>query len=183
MLITAANWQSFLLYQFLCFQNRNLGCIYLTLFARKRGLAHLYFLYENESLRHCLSYYFRRMTTFLVLEVRFFQGVRFLRGPFFVFLLFDFVFTLYRSSHQRCSVKKVFLEISQNSQENTCVRDPFLIKLQACCEISKNTFFTEHLRTVASHCNIFFISPTLFTSSFIQFHTSLHHYFHKKCPS
>ena len=25
-----------------------------------------------------------------------------------------------RSSHQRCSVKKVFLEISQNSQENTC---------------------------------------------------------------
>ena len=53
---------------------------------------------------------------------------------------------------------KVFLEISQNSQENTCVRVSFLIKLQAwacnfikketltqvfsCefCEISKNTF-------------------------------------------
>ena len=32
---------------------------------------------------------------------------------------------------QRCSVKKVFLEISQNSQENTCARDSFLIKLQA----------------------------------------------------
>ena len=32
---------------------------------------------------------------------------------------------------QRCSVKKVFLEISQNSQENTCVRVSFLIKLQA----------------------------------------------------
>ena len=31
---------------------------------------------------------------------------------------------------QRCSVKKVFLEISQNSQENTCARVPFLIKLQ-----------------------------------------------------
>ena len=30
-----------------------------------------------------------------------------------------------------CSVKKVFLEISQNSQENTCVRVSFLIKLQA----------------------------------------------------
>ena len=60
---------------------------------------------------------------------------------------------------QRCSVKKVFLEISQNSQENTCARDSFLIKLQASglffikkeflpqvfscafCEISKNTFF------------------------------------------
>ena len=32
---------------------------------------------------------------------------------------------------QRCSVKKMFLEISQNSQENTCVRVSFLIKLQA----------------------------------------------------
>ena len=53
-------------------------------------------------------------------------------------------------------VKKVFLEISQNSQENTCARASFLIKPQACnfikketlpqvlsyefCEISKNTF-------------------------------------------
>ena len=36
-----------------------------------------------------------------------------------------------RSSHRRCSVKKVFLEILQNSQENTCVRVSFLIKLQA----------------------------------------------------
>ena len=29
---------------------------------------------------------------------------------------------------QKCSVKKVFLKISQNSQENTCSRVPFLIK-------------------------------------------------------
>ena len=29
---------------------------------------------------------------------------------------------------QRCSVKKVFLEISQNSQENTYARVSFLIK-------------------------------------------------------
>ena len=60
---------------------------------------------------------------------------------------------------QKCSVKKVFLEIWQNSQENTCARVSFLIKLQAgackfikketlaqvssCefCKISKNTFF------------------------------------------
>ena len=70
-----------------------------------------------------------------------------------------------RSSHRRCSVQKVFLEISQNSQENTCVRVSFLIKLQASglqketltpvfscefCETSKNTFFTEHLRTTVS---------------------------------
>ena len=42
--------------------------------------------------------------------------------------------TFSSDSHQRCSVKmlnKVFLEISQNSQENTCARVSFLIKLQA----------------------------------------------------
>ena len=31
---------------------------------------------------------------------------------------------------QRCSVKKVFFEISQNSQENTFAKASFLIKLQ-----------------------------------------------------
>ena len=30
-----------------------------------------------------------------------------------------------------CSVKKVFLEILQNSEESICARDFFLIKLQA----------------------------------------------------
>ena len=51
----------------------------------------------------------------------------------------------------------MFIEILQNSQENTCARDSFLVKFQACnfirneslaqvfscefCEISKNTFF------------------------------------------
>ena len=37
----------------------------------------------------------------------------------------------YSEAVSRCSVKKMFLEISQNSQENTCTRDSFLIKLQA----------------------------------------------------
>ena len=32
---------------------------------------------------------------------------------------------------QSCSLKKVLLEVSQNSQENTCARASFLIKLQA----------------------------------------------------
>ena len=36
---------------------------------------------------------------------------------------------------QKCSVKKLFLEISQNSQENTCPRVSFLIKLQASAHI------------------------------------------------
>ena len=38
--------------------------------------------------------------------------------------------------------KKVFLKISQNSQENTCP-----------CEIFKNTHFEENLRTDASELN------------------------------
>ena len=36
----------------------------------------------------------------------------------------------YRSSHQRCSAKKMFLEILYNSQENNRARVSFLIKLQ-----------------------------------------------------
>ena len=69
-----------------------------------------------------------------------------------------------RSSHHKCCIKNMFLEISENSQENSCVRVFFLIKLQAsikkeslvhvfsceCYEISKNTFFIEHLWTTAS---------------------------------
>ena len=65
----------------------------------------------------------------------------------------------FRNKAQRCSVKKMFLKISQNSKENTCVRVSFFAKcwLEACkfikketlaqvffcefCEISKNTFF------------------------------------------
>ena len=39
---------------------------------------------------------------------------------------------------QRCSIKKVFLEISQNSQENTCARVSFLIKLQAWERLNSN---------------------------------------------
>ena len=43
----------------------------------------------------------------------------------------------YRNSHQRCFVKKVFLEILQNSQENTCARASFLIKLQVSYDLLK----------------------------------------------
>ena len=83
MVIRDANCESSFLYQFRCFQNRNLGCNAQMLFTRKRGIAYYYFLYENQSLRHCLSYYLRRMTTFFVIEVRFFEGVRFLGVCFF----------------------------------------------------------------------------------------------------
>ena len=36
----------------------------------------------------------------------------------------------FRSSHRRCYLKKVFLKILQNSQENACGRVSFLMKLQ-----------------------------------------------------
>ena len=69
-----------------------------------------------------------------------------------------------RRNCRKCSVKTVFLEISQDSQENTCRRVSFnkvaglrsvtvlkeetMAQVFSCefCEISKNTFFIEHLR-------------------------------------
>ena len=75
----------------------------------------------------------------------------------------------FRSSRQRCSINTVFLKISQNSQENTCARVSFLIKLQAsqpatllkkrlwhrCFPVNfakflRTTFFIEHLWVTAS---------------------------------
>ena len=76
----------------------------------------------------------------------------------------------------RYTVKKVFLKFLQNSQDNTCVRVSFLIKLQAFvkketlaqvfsfefCKISKflrTHFLTKHLRWLLlshDHCDINF---------------------------
>ena len=71
----------------------------------------------------------------------------------------------FKSSNRRCSAKKVFLKISQISQENICL---FLIKLQVCrlstllkrdsntgillwnLRNFKNNNFEEYLRTAAS---------------------------------
>lgn len=53
------------------------------LFVQKRGLAHAYVLYENESLKHCLSYDLIPMATFLFLEVQFFQRIGFLGSLYF----------------------------------------------------------------------------------------------------
>ena len=44
---------------------------------------------------------------------------------------------------RRCFVKKLFLEISQNSQENTCARASFLIKLQAAFAASESITITD----------------------------------------
>ena len=65
----------------------------------------------------------------------------------------------FKSSHRMCSVKKDVRRISQNSQENTCdrvsckfIKKQTLAQVLSCefCEISKNTFFTEHVWATAS---------------------------------
>ena len=70
---------------------------------------------------------------------------------------------------QRCSAKRKFLKISKKSQENTCARVSFLIKLQASgfywkkdsgtgvscefCEISQNIFSYRAPPVAASASN------------------------------
>ena len=58
-----------------------------------------------------------------------------------------------RSSHQKCSIKKEFLKISQNSQESTCARPACnfikketLAQVLSCefRETFKNTFLIGH---------------------------------------
>ena len=65
-------------------------------------------------------------------------------------------FSLCRSSHRRCSIKKAFLKVLQNSQGSACAWVSFLIKLQplACNLIKRATLaqvfsyeFTKFLRT------------------------------------
>ena len=54
---------------------------------------------------------------------------------------------------RRCSIKNLFLEISQNLQEN--IKKDSLAQVFSCkfCEISKYTFFIELLQTTASAVN------------------------------
>ena len=79
----------------------------------------------------------------------------------------------HRSIHQRCSVRKGILEISQNSQESTCARVSFLIKLKAsaCNFIKKETLaqvlsceFYEFLRTLflAEHLRLLLLKENIF---------------------
>ena len=68
-----------------------------------------------------------------------------------------------RNSHLRCSIKKLFLKILQNSQESTCaesqsLRPATLLKKETLaqvfswefCENFKSTLFTDHLQKTAS---------------------------------
>ena len=75
-------------------------------------------------------------------------------APLAVTYPFYFIFSTYRSSHCRCSVKKVFLEISQKACN--FIKKETLAQVLSCefCEISSNMFSTEpaaeHLQGTAS---------------------------------
>ena len=62
----------------------------------------------------------------------------------------------FTSSHRRCPSKKVFLKISQYSQENTCVGVNFIKKTPTqvfsyeYCKIFKNSFFYRTSAVAAS---------------------------------
>ena len=78
------------------------------------------------------------------------------------------------SSRPEVFSKKVFLNISQNPQENTCTRGPILIKLQAwACNLSKKNalaqvFFCEFCEIFK---NLFFTEPRATASGFFySFH-------------
>ena len=74
--------------------------------------------------------------------------------------LYTLAFTSHKPEAVVCSVKKVFLKISQNSQQSNCARVSFLIKFQAwrlvslwhrCFPVNfakflKTDFFTKRLR-------------------------------------
>ena len=85
-------------------------------------------------------------------------------------LLCSLLCYLFRSSHQRCSVRKVILRNFAKFAGKHLCQSLFLTKLLAACnfitketlaqvfscefcEISKNTFFTEHLWVTASVCS------------------------------
>ena len=77
---------------------------------------------------------------------------------------------------QRCSVKKALLEISQNSQKNTCARVPFSTKRPAtllkkrlwhrCFSVNsvkflRTPFYIEHLWWLHKHTNVEFYIATV----------------------
>ena len=81
----------------------------------------------------------------------------------------------FRNSHRRSSIKKIFLKLSQNSQENTCFGVSILIKLQTeillkkriqnrCCPVNfakflGTSFFRRPLGDCFCHLKSVFSPP------------------------
>ena len=108
------------------FQNRNLWYNFQVLFVRKRGLVHPYFLYENESLQHCLSCDFRQMLTVFGLAIRLlgdsngsgFQRICFLSGlASESWSTFQMMLRLYKCGKTQKCLKKCERNVSQESRD------------------------------------------------------------------
>ena len=67
----------------------------------------------------------RFKTVFLHFKMEIFGIYFMLSQPRLAYFIFYFVLAVW-SSYQRCSVNKMFLEVSQNSQENTVPETFFL---------------------------------------------------------
>ena len=83
-------------------------------------------------------------------------------------------FTYFRSSRQRCSMKKGVL---RNFTKFNFVKKDTLAQVFSCefCEISKNTFFTEHLWETASEkiCLCVFIAHKVFQGYLVLYNVEL----------
>ena len=114
----------------------------------------------SENFAHVLNEWFLSTKFLLNVHFRNVHFINYFRKKLYLRCLTGFrihlciSYSRHRTSHQRCSIRKAFLEISHNSQENTCARVFFnkvtgltLAQVFSCefWEISKNTFFTEHL--------------------------------------
>ena len=71
---------------------------------------------------------------------------------------FGYTRLIFRSSRPEVFYKKLFLEISQNSLENTCARVSFLVKLQ----VQASNFIKKKLWQVFS-CEFYEISKNTFS--------------------
>ena len=86
-----------------------------------------------------------------------------------------------RSSHRRCSIKKLFLKISQNSQENTC-RSLFFNKVRGLS--SENLFyrtplgdyFLSKVVNLIEDVRIYFCAGTCGFQTFIEKGNKTHHH-------
>ena len=92
-----------------------------------------------------------------------------------IFLLFKFLCTnlawikilrnsstIFRSSHQRCSIKKLFLKILCYAQESTCAVFSFLLKLQDFRPLTalKRDFKTDIFLWISDFfCNCYLAAP------------------------
>ena len=68
---------------------------------------------------------------------------------------------------QRCTVEKMFLEISQNSQENTCTKVSFFTKVVGLRPATlSNFFFVKFLRTTFITEHVRFLLLEMMTNAF-----------------